>query len=243
MFDGVGLCTGMQVLDVAAGTGDQSVLAAQKVGPTGSVFATDISSSMLAGAEQAAYEAGVNNVRTSVQDASALELPEAHFDAAICRFGLMFLPDLHQALSRIRHSLKPGARFAALVWSTEEHNPWIGVQLATVREMDRMPSPPPPIVRTTSLSAPGVLGRAFDDAGFHDVRTEAVATPREFESHDEANKAMWTTSPNQAELLRDMTDDERERFRAEVERRLAAHVQPDGRCVVPGEAVLGVGTA
>ena len=243
MLDAVGLSRGMHVLDVAAGTGDQSVLAANIVGPTGSVLATDISATMLAEAEKASHEAGLHNVHTSVQDASALKVAEGHFDAAICRFGLMFVPDLHQALSRVHLALKPGARFAALVWSTEERNPWIGVQLATIREMGRMPSPPPPIVRTTSLSAPGTLEHAFGEAGFRDMRTEAAPTPREFESHDEANTAMWTTSPNQAELLRDLSEAERARYRTEVERRLAAYVQLDGRCVVPGEALLGVGTA
>jgi len=55
----------------------------------------------------------------------------------------MFVPDLHQALLRVRGALKTGARFAALVWSTEEKNPYIGLQIRLVREMGRMPSPPP----------------------------------------------------------------------------------------------------
>ena len=243
MFQAAGLDTGMHVLDVAAGTGDQSMLAVRRVGPTGSVLATDISPTMLAGAEQAAAEAGLQNIKTSVQDASALNVGEAQFDAAICRFGLMFVSDLQAALSGIRGALKPGARFAALVWSTEEHNPWIGSQLAVVRGMGRMPSPAPPIVRTTSLSAPGMLEGSLAAAGFRDVSVEPVATPREFESYAAAAEAMWTTSPNQADLLREMTDAEQAAFRTEVERRLARFVQPDGRCVVPGEALLGVGSA
>src|SRR5438067_12981712 len=47
MLKGAGVQPGMRVLDVAAGTGDQSLLAARLVGPSGAVLATDISASML----------------------------------------------------------------------------------------------------------------------------------------------------------------------------------------------------
>ena len=80
------------------------------------------------------------------------------------------MPELQQVLSRVRRALKPGARFAALVWSTEDKNPYIGLQLKLVREMGRMPSPPPSLTRTVSLSEPGKLAQAFGAAGFTDVR-------------------------------------------------------------------------
>src|SRR5258708_3330177 len=152
MLDAAGLVPGMRVLDVAAGTGDQSILAAQRIGTSGSLLATDISASMLEVAAKAARDAGLSNVETHVADASALDLPPDSFDAGICRFGLMFVPDLHQALVRVHRALKPGARFAALVWSTRDANPYIGLQIDLVDEMGRMPSPPPTIVRTVSLS-------------------------------------------------------------------------------------------
>src|SRR6266852_1721450 len=173
MLERAGLQPGMRVLDVAAGTGDQTVLAARVVGPSGSVLATDISASMLEAAAQAAREAGLDNIETHVADASALDLPPDSFDAAISRFGLMFMPDLGAALGHVHATLKPGARFAALVWSTEAKNPYIGLQLQIVREMGRMPSPPPSLARTVSLSAPGVLDNAFRSAGFADVHVSA----------------------------------------------------------------------
>src|SRR5207244_12730855 len=47
MLEAAGLVPGNHVLDIAAGTGDQSILAARRVGPGGSVLATDISAEML----------------------------------------------------------------------------------------------------------------------------------------------------------------------------------------------------
>jgi SAM-dependent methyltransferase len=242
MLDAAGLVPGMRVLDVAAGTGDQSILAAQRIGASGVLVATDISASMLDVAAGAARDAGLSNVETRVADASDLDVPEDSFDAGICRFGLMFVPDLHQALVRIHRALKPGARFAALVWSSKEANPYIGLQIDLVNEMDRMPSPPPTIVRTVSLSAPGVLQQAFVSAGLGEVSVSSVNTPRAFGSLDEAVTAMHTTSPAQGELRRAMSDVESAHYSAELARRLQAFVQPDGACVLPGEALLGVGT-
>jgi ubiquinone/menaquinone biosynthesis C-methylase UbiE len=232
----------MRVLDLAAGSGDQSLLAAQIVGPAGSVLATDISTSMLAAAAEAAGEAGLANIETLVADASTIDLPEGGFDAAICRFGLMFLPDLHAALVRVHRALKPGARFATLVWSSEDKNPYIALQLDVVREMGRLPSSPPTLARTVSLSGPGQLERALTDAGFQDIQVSSVSTPRDFASLDEAFDAMFTSSPARGELTRAMSEAELEQYAAELKRRLVRFVQPGGRCVLPGEALLGVGS-
>jgi ubiquinone/menaquinone biosynthesis C-methylase UbiE len=242
MLAAAGLRPGMRVLDLAAGTGDQSLLAAQNVGASGSVVATDLSTSMLRAAEEAARDAGLHNIETLAADASTIDLPEAGFDAAICRFGLMFLPDLHAALVRVHRALKPGGRFATLVWSTEDKNPYIALQLGVVRDMGRLPSLPPTLARTVSLSGPGQLERALKEAGFQDIQVSSVSTPRDFASLDEAFDAMFTSSPARAELTHDMSEAELEHYAAELKRRLMRFVQPGGRCLVPGEALLGVGS-
>ena len=76
---------GARVLDVAAGTGEQTLMAARVVGPSGSVLAIDQSASMLSVAIEAAREAGLTNVETRVMDAQNLEVSEDSFDAVICR--------------------------------------------------------------------------------------------------------------------------------------------------------------
>ena len=108
---------GDRVLDIAAGTGDQSMLAARLVGPTGWVLATDISADMLQVAASRAQQEKLTNISTQVLDATQLDLDDKTFDAAICRNGLMMLvPRLGQALSEIHRVLKPGRPLAALVW-------------------------------------------------------------------------------------------------------------------------------
>src|SRR5512145_1156325 len=66
MLDLAGVQPGSRVLDVAAGTGDQTLMAARRVGPTGNVLATDDSASMLKVAAEAARNEGLTNVETRV---------------------------------------------------------------------------------------------------------------------------------------------------------------------------------
>jgi ubiquinone/menaquinone biosynthesis C-methylase UbiE len=98
------------VLDIAAGAGDQTVMAARRVGPTGYVLASDISASMVELAAAAARRAGLTNVGTRVMDAQRLEVDAESFDAVISRFGLMLIPDPHNALTEIRRVLRGGGK-------------------------------------------------------------------------------------------------------------------------------------
>src|SRR3954447_9757896 len=98
MLDLAGVTTGCRVLDVAAGTGEQTLLAARRVGPGGFVLAVDISAEMLDLAAEAARAAELSNVETWVLDAQALDLDPGSFDAAICRSGLMLMSDPVAAL-------------------------------------------------------------------------------------------------------------------------------------------------
>src|SRR5215475_15903167 len=120
MLDLAGIGSGHHVLDVAAGTGEQTLMAARRVGPHGFVLATDIADRMLAYLDETARNEGLTNVQTRLMDARLLELERDSFDAAICRLALMLIPERHKALTAIHRALKAGARFAAVVLSTAE---------------------------------------------------------------------------------------------------------------------------
>src|SRR5689334_5698268 len=66
MLDLAEIRPGNRVLDLAAGAGGQTLVAARRVGSTGSVLATDISSNILAFAAENVQNAGLNNVQTQV---------------------------------------------------------------------------------------------------------------------------------------------------------------------------------
>jgi ubiquinone/menaquinone biosynthesis C-methylase UbiE len=88
------------------------------------VLATDVSASMLQVARDAVREAGLGNVQTRTLAAEQMsELEARSFDAAIARFSLQFVGDVGRALAGVRRALKPGGRFAAVVFSAVEKNP------------------------------------------------------------------------------------------------------------------------
>ena len=140
MLDLAEIRPGNRVLDLAAGSGGQTLIAARRVGPTGSVLATDLSSNILAFAAENAQNDGLNNVQTRVMDAGNLELEDQTFDAAICRLGLMYLPDQVKALSGIYGVLKPGAKLAS--WSlARPRNPFFSLPVAIIRRRAQLPPP------------------------------------------------------------------------------------------------------
>src|SRR5437868_2751850 len=114
MLDRAGVGAGSRVLDVAAGAGDQTLVAARRVGPAGYVLATDIAPNILEFAAAAARTAGLGNVETLVLDGENLDqLDENAFDAAISRLGLIYFPDQQKALRSMRRVLKPAGKVAA----------------------------------------------------------------------------------------------------------------------------------
>jgi ubiquinone/menaquinone biosynthesis C-methylase UbiE len=130
MLELANLRIGNRVLDVAAGTGDQTLMAARRVGPTGYVLATDLSASMLNVAAEAVRNVGLTNVDTRVMDAENIDLDPDSFDAVMCRMGLMLFPNPVKALIGMHRVVKPTGKVVVFVWSAQEKNPCRGVPLA-----------------------------------------------------------------------------------------------------------------
>ena len=116
---------GHQVLDIASGLGEPAFTTARKVGGVGKVVGTDIAPEMLAMARAEAEALGLRHVEFREMDAEAPDLPVHAFNAILCRFGLMFLPHLSTALTKLHQLLIPGGRFAAAVWGQPAQVPAI----------------------------------------------------------------------------------------------------------------------
>src|SRR5689334_5411350 len=87
-----GIGPGTRVLDVGAGVGDVTLIAARLVGPTGSVTACDLDEKALAVVRDRAAAEGLTNITTLAGDLHALELPR-DVDAVTGRHILIHLPD------------------------------------------------------------------------------------------------------------------------------------------------------
>ena len=109
LMQAAALQPGERVLDAACGTGLIARLAAEQVGPTGSVTAVDIAPDMIemAGATPSPDGAPID---WQVGDATSLALPDDSYDVVLCQMGLMFMEDRPGAVTEMRRVLTPGGR-------------------------------------------------------------------------------------------------------------------------------------
>jgi arsenite methyltransferase len=101
---------GEDVLDVGSGAGMDTLVAAQMVGPSGSVTGIDMTPEMVAKARGSVTEMGLDNV--SIVEASAEQLPfdDASFDVVISNGVIDLIPDKDAVFSEITRVLRPGGR-------------------------------------------------------------------------------------------------------------------------------------
>ncbi|MFP5220334.1 MAG: class I SAM-dependent methyltransferase [Actinomycetes bacterium] len=100
------LAPGERVLDVACGTGLVARLAAEAVGPEGTVAGLDPTPGML----QLARSVSPAGIDWYEAPAEAMPLPDAAFDVVLCAMGLQFFEDKLQGLREMRRVLAPGGR-------------------------------------------------------------------------------------------------------------------------------------
>jgi ubiquinone/menaquinone biosynthesis C-methylase UbiE len=234
MLDLAEVRTGKRVLDVAAGTGDQTLTAAQRVGPTGYVLATDISGSMLKLAAEAAREAGLTNVETRVMDAENIDLDADSFDAVICQLGLFLFSNPANVLRGMRRVVRPGGKVAALVFSTAEKNPYQGIPMGVARRFGSAPLP------LFSLGETDVLENIFRESGLLDVTVRALSFSRRFSSAAEMIRRLKETAFLRGPIEK-LDEAEREQAWVEIEHQLSQLEGPNG-IEVPGEFLIGAGT-
>jgi ubiquinone/menaquinone biosynthesis C-methylase UbiE len=177
LIDIAGIRSGMRVLDLACGAGSQSIQAAKRVGPTGKVVASDISRTMLEHVRRNAITAGLQNIETLECAAEDLDETQTPFDASISRLGLMLFSSPRGALKAVQRVLRPGARFAALVFTSPAKNPFMAQPMAIlVRHAGKSP-PAPGQPGIFALGGDGVLEELMKDSGLADVKTRTVRAP------------------------------------------------------------------
>jgi SAM-dependent methyltransferase len=186
LCDAAGIGPGMQTLDVACGAGEPAATAARRVAPDGRVTAVDLSPDMVAVTRRKVQRLGLDNLEAQEMDVQALAFGDATFDAATCRFGLMFCPDPVRGAAEIRRVLKPGARFATAVWDVPARNPFFTSIAGVLAEFAPMPAPDPSAPGVFRLAPPGELERVLRAAGFSQVSVESrpivlrYASPEEY---------------------------------------------------------------
>lgn len=130
----LGVELGQDVLDVATGSGNAAIPAAQR---GARVTGLDQVPELLAAARTRAAGAGVE-IDWVEGDAEALPFDDASFDRVSSVFGVMFAPRHAQAAGELARVTRPGGRIAVAAWTAEGMN---GQMFKTIGA--HMPPPPP----------------------------------------------------------------------------------------------------
>lgn len=178
---------GDRVIDVACGTGILTRRAAAHAGPTGRVVGVDINPAMVEAARAIEPEDGSAPIEYREGDGTALDEPDAAYDAAFCQQGLQFFPDRPAGAAELRRVVRDGGRAVVAVWQGIDRHPLYGA-LADAEEphlaalgvsLSRAE-----LIAPFSLGDPNELRHLLAGAGFPDVELTTASIEARFDEAD-----------------------------------------------------------
>jgi ubiquinone/menaquinone biosynthesis C-methylase UbiE len=235
LLDKAGLRPGLNVLDVACGTGLVTFRAAKAVAPGGKVIGTDISEEMVATASETARLQGAANCRFERIDAEQLALEDGTFDVALCALGLMYAPDPERVVAGMHRVVKPGGRAVSAVWGERRNCGWADIfPIVDARVQSEVC---PMFFRTGTGDC---LARAYAAAGFNEIRSRRIQTTLAYASAADACEAAFVGGPV---ALAHSRFSEAMKAEAYAEYLASIEAYRTGGCyAVPGEFVIVTGT-
>lgn len=136
----LGLGAGQRVLDIAAGSGNAAIPAAQA---GADVVASDLTPELLDVGRARADELGLQ-LEWRQADAEALPFAEGEFDVALSTVGIMFAPHHEASARELLRVVRPGGHIGLINWTPEG---FIGQMFAAMKPYAAPPPPgatPPP---------------------------------------------------------------------------------------------------
>ncbi|MCA1706830.1 MAG: class I SAM-dependent methyltransferase [Actinobacteria bacterium] len=225
---------GDTILDLAGGPGENGLLAAARVGPSGKIIETDFAPQMVDVAQRRAAELGVTNVETQVLDAENMDLGDDSVDGIICRWGFMLMIDPQTALKECRRVLKDGRRIALSVWGPPEKNPWVTVTGMTMMQLGFQPGGDPfGPGGMFSLSQHDIIQELLQNAGFTDITIEEMAVDWKYESFDHAWEFITEVAGALATAVKELPPDDVAKLRTALEENAQGY-RTDSGLTFPG---------
>ena len=234
MIDALDPQPGDTLLELAAGTGDTGLLAAELVEPGGTLISSDFSPEMLQTAQRRAEELGVRNVRFKQIDAeTSIDVEAGSIDGVLCRWGYMLMADPEHALRETRRVLRSGRLVALAAWAGPEHNPWHALPARAMIAHGLAEPPDEGAPGPFAWAREGAIAEHLEAAGF----TEHHVEPLDFAYHYRSAADWWATtsalSATFAQAIARAGDDDLAAVSDALDRHAERFAQPDGALRMP----------
>jgi ubiquinone/menaquinone biosynthesis C-methylase UbiE len=167
------IAQGESIIDIGCGCGGTTLAIAAQIGPSGHALGLDISSPMLARAQERTPPGAP--VRWVVADATVYPFEPGRADLLFSRFGVMFFADPALSFANMRKALRPGGRLAFACWREPRQNPWLILPLqAAYQHAPRLPELGPEDPGAFSFASEDRVKSVLSKAGFSSIAMQPV---------------------------------------------------------------------
>ena len=233
MLDAARVGEGMRVLDVCTGPG---ILASAAVERGANTVGLDFSAEFIKKARR-----NVPDAKFHEGDAQNLPFDDDEFDAVVCGYGIIHLPDPLRALEEMRRVLKPGGQVAVSVWEAAKPTNSFGVLFGALATHGNLDVPLPHGPDFFQFSTGEAMAAALEAADFKDVFTEGVEQIWTMEHSSDLIHALMEASVRARGLLAAQTEDARAAIDTAVEEGLEQFAASGGGYSVAMPAIVGSG--
>ncbi|HSW97085.1 MAG TPA: methyltransferase domain-containing protein [Candidatus Saccharimonadales bacterium] len=160
-----------RVLEIAAGTGVVTRLLASELSENVSIVATDLNQAML---DEGIKKGTSRPIEWRQADGMQLPFEQESFDAVVCQFGAMFLPDKVKFYQEVQRVLTPQGVFIFTVWDRVEANTYAAITQQTLNTL--FPNDPPSFLSRVpyGYSDKNEIKKQLGKAGFKKIHSETV---------------------------------------------------------------------
>jgi SAM-dependent methyltransferase len=192
-----------------------------------------------------ALKEGLSNLEARVMDGHALELEDDSFDIAASQFGVMLFPDLPRGLDEMVRVTKPGGQVLIVAMGAPTQAEFLTFFLSAMQSavpgFTGLPMDPPPL--PFQVADPEVLRQRMAEASLEEVRVDRGTHKIEVQSGQELWDWVVNSNPIGAQLVADLTEEQRAGVRQALDGMLRERVRDNGSAVLSSPVNIGIGTS
>jgi len=231
VLDAAEVTSGKQMLDVCCGPGMIAAAAmergAQATGIDFSAAAVKIANSNFPDAD----------VREG--DAQSLPFDDKTFDAVICGFGIIHVPNPHKVLSEMHRVLKTGGRVAVSIWEAPNSNNGFGLLYSAIKAHADMDIDLPHGPDFFQFSTSEKMANALLEVGFSQPKTTTVDQTWEFSDSHGLITGIMEGAVRARAIIASQSETVKAAIVDDVVTGMGAYGSPEGNYLVPMPALVG----